>query len=72
MPPKSRTPASITYIVRFVEDSTFNVRTFHDREAAELFMRLTFERGGDVRSWAEVSTVEQSLPEFVLVAKQAI
>ena len=72
MPPKSRTPASITYIVRFVEGSTFNVRTFHDREAAELFMRLTAERGGDVRSWAEVSTVDQPLPEFVLLAKQAI
>ena len=71
MPPKSRTPASITYIVRFVEDSTFNVRTFHDREAAELFMRLTVERSGDVRSWAEVSTVGQPLPEFVLLAKQA-
>ena len=71
MPPKSRTTASITYIVRFVDGSTFNVRTFHDREAAELFMRLTVERSGDVRSWAEVSTVDQPLPEFVLLAKQA-
>jgi len=48
------------------------VRTFHDREAAELFMRLTAERGGDVRSWTEVSTANQPLPEFVLLAKQAI
>ena len=34
-------------------------------------MRLTVERGGDVRSWAEVSTADQPLPEFVLLAKQA-
>ena len=41
------------------------------REQAELFMRLKAERGGDVRSWAEVTTVQQPLPEFVMAAKQA-
>ena len=45
-------------------------RTFQAREQAELFMRLKAERGGDVRSWAEVSTVQQPLPEFVLAAKR--
>ena len=54
----------------FVEDATLMVRTFQAREQAELFMRLKAERGGDVRSWAEVSTVRQPLPEFVLAAKQ--
>ena len=33
-------------------------------------MRLKVERGADVRSWAEVSTVDQPLPEYVVAAKQ--
>ena len=70
MPPKSRKLAEVSYIVRFVEDATLMVRTFREREQAELFMRLKVERGADVRSWAEITTVDQPLPEFVLAAKQ--
>ena len=70
MPPKPRTQAATTYIVHFVEDATLMARTFQAREQAELFMRLKAERGGDVRSWAEVSTVQQPLPEFVQAARQ--
>lgn len=56
--------------VRFVQDATLKVRTFQEGEQAELFMRLKVERGADVRSWAEATTVDQPLPEFVLAAKQ--
>ena len=70
MPPKSRKRAEVTYIVRFVEDATLNVRTFKEREQAELLMRLKVDRGADVRSWAEVSTMDLPLPEFVLAARQ--
>ena len=33
-------------------------------------MQLAVDRGADVRSWAEVTTVDPPLPEFVLAAKQ--
>jgi hypothetical protein len=52
---------AITFIVRYVEDGTFRVRTFQTKEAAEGFMQRTLAAGGDVRSWAEVWTHELEL-----------
>ena len=51
----------ITWIVRYVDDGVFKVRTFQTEEAAQIFMKHTSEGGGEVRSWAEVRTSEREL-----------
>jgi hypothetical protein len=71
MPPRSSRAVAVTWIVRYVEDAELRIRTFQDREVAEQFMRGLVERGADIRSWAEVRTADQPLPDFVLAAKRA-
>ena len=52
----------ITWIVRYVDNGVFRVRTFRTEEAAEGFIQRTLAAGGEVRSWAEVRTSERELP----------
>jgi hypothetical protein len=58
----AKAPTSITWIVRYVEDGVFKMRTFQTEEAARGFMQRTLVAGGDVRSWAEVWTHEREVP----------
>ena len=70
--PSSRVAVAVTWAVRFVEDGTFKICNLAERETAELFVRGAVARGVDIRSWAEVRTTDQPLPEFVIDAsKQA-
>jgi hypothetical protein len=54
---------AITWVVRYVEDGVFKVRTFQTEEAAQSFMQPKLAAGGEVRSWAEVWTHEREPPQ---------
>lgn len=55
-------PRSLLWIVRFVANNEVGVRLFDRREAAEAFIEGCREGDLDVRSWAEVTTVDLPLP----------